>query len=101
MKVWCTGHHPKETRRVAQVDEQDGHPIHFYSREQSTHLIMQKDIDMDQGNAGDVDLEQEELERTMELKRRNKIQRYKKHKKSVERVEAVKRKLPVLLTEDD
>ena len=72
----------KKTRRVAQVDEQEAQ-------------------DMDQGNAGDVDLEQEELERTMELKRRNKIQRYKKHKKSVERVEAVKRKLLVLLTEDD
>jgi hypothetical protein len=46
-------------------------------------------------------LEQEELERTMELKRKNKIERFKKHKKSIERVEAIKRKLPVLLTEDD
>ena len=30
----------KKTRRVAQVDEQEAHPIQFYSREQSTHEML-------------------------------------------------------------
>ncbi|KAE8801876.1 translation initiation factor IF-2-like [Hordeum vulgare] len=60
-----------------------------------------RDVHMDDGNAGDVNLEKEELERTMELKRKNKIERFKKNKKSVERVEAIKGKLHVLLTQDD
>ncbi|KAE8780315.1 MATE efflux family protein 3, chloroplastic [Hordeum vulgare] len=49
----------------------------------------------------DVDMEQEELERSMEHKRRSKIQRFKKYQKTIYRVHALKRKLPLLLTEDD
>ncbi|KAE8772364.1 RNA-dependent RNA polymerase 1 [Hordeum vulgare] len=77
---------------------------HIASKDQTiVNLIVVRGTEPRTGdlNIGDVDLEQQELERTMELKRKNKIERFKKHKKSVERVEAIKRKLHVLLTEDD
>ena len=37
----------------------------------------------------------------MELKRRTKIENFRKHKEASEHVQMVKQKLPVLLTEDD
>ena len=46
-------------------------------------------------------MEQDEQETLMELKRRTKIENFRKHKEASEHVQMVKQKLPVLLTEDD
>ena len=93
----------KVSKRDAVVEEPE--PIQFFSTQQSHNVDMEQgneaDVDIEQGNGDDVDMEQQELERSMELRRRSKIQRFKQHQKNVERVQAVKRKLPVLLTEDD
>ncbi|XP_048547651.1 uncharacterized protein LOC125543142 isoform X1 [Triticum urartu] len=52
---------------------------------------------MEQSNPAD----QDELETLMELKRRTKIAKFRKHKIAAEHVNKVKQKLPILLTEDD
>ncbi|XP_073367583.1 uncharacterized protein [Aegilops tauschii subsp. strangulata] len=49
----------------------------------------------------DIAMEQDEQETLMELKRRTKIENFRKHKEASEHVQMVKQKLPVLLTKDD
>ena len=72
-------------------------PLQFYTTQQSTNHDLDTDAAMDQCNAAD----QDELETLMELKRRTKIAKFRKHKIAAEHVNKVKQKLPILLTEDD
>ena len=72
-------------------------PLQFYTTQQSTNHDLDTNAAMDQSNAAD----QDELETLMELKRRTKIAKFRKHKIAAEHVNKVKQKLPILLTEDD
>ncbi|XP_040251001.2 uncharacterized protein [Aegilops tauschii subsp. strangulata] len=67
--------------------QRQSEPLQFFSTQQSTNL--------------DIAMEQDEQETLMELKRRTKIENFRKHKEASEHVQMVKQKLPVLLTEDD
>ena len=67
--------------------QRQSEPLQFFSTQQSTNI--------------DIAMEQDEQETLMELKRRTKIENFRKHKEASEHVQMVKQKLPVLLTEDD
>ncbi|VAH62709.1 unnamed protein product [Triticum turgidum subsp. durum] len=68
-------------------EQRQSEPLQFFSTQQSTNLDLARD--------------QDELETLMELKRRTKIEKFRKHKEEVEHVQMVKQKLPILLAEDD
>ena len=67
--------------------QRQSEPLQFFSTQQSTNIH--------------IAMEQDEQETLMELKRRTKIENFRKHKEASEHVQMVKQKLPVLLTEDD
>ncbi|XBH97531.1 hypothetical protein VPH35_127187 [Triticum aestivum] len=67
--------------------QRQSEPLQFFATQQSSNLH--------------IAMEQDEQETLMELKRRTKIENFRKHKEASEHVQMVKQKLPVLLTEDD